>query len=140
MAEDRDCQVYVIEIMDRWHYLVAPGLPPGKRCYYVGQTSKDLTVRYKEHRSGRPWALGARPQSAKVFKKIRRKNGGVILRRNVDTILRRSMTEHLGRMTQEESERIEEAFVLKLRLDGHAVYPERVGRHLVPFKSYQENR
>ena len=140
MAEDRDCQVYVIEIMDRWYYLVAPGLPPGKRCFYVGQTGKDLTVRYKEHRSGRPRTAGARPQSATVFKKIRKETGGEILRKRIDTVLRRSMTEGIGWMSTDESEMIEEGIVLKLRRDGHAVYPKKVAKDLLPFESYRDNR
>lgn len=137
MAEDRDCQVYVIEIMERWYDLVAPGLPPGKRCYYVGQTSKDLTVRYKEHRSGRPWRPGAQPQSAGVFKRIRGNTGGKILRKNVDTILRRSMTEDFGFITERDSKTIEKALVLRLREDGHAVYPKKVAKDLIPFDSYR---
>jgi hypothetical protein len=70
---------------------------------------------------------------------MRNETGGEILRKNVDTILRRSMTENLGWMTQEESERIEEALVLELRLDGHAVYPEKVAKDLLPFESYRSS-
>jgi hypothetical protein len=50
--------VYIIEIMPKWYSLVAEGLPSGKCCFYVGQTSKDISERYKEHRTGRSRAIG----------------------------------------------------------------------------------
>ena len=96
-------------------------------------------MRYKEHRSGRPWTSGARPQSASVFKRMRSQNGEAILRKNIDTILRRSMTDHYGWVSKEESQDIEEALVLTLRKAGHAVNPKKLADDVIPFESYREN-
>ena len=132
-------QVYVIEIGTQWCDVVAPGLPEGKRCFYVGQTGERLTDRYKEHRTGRPFKKGRLIQPGKVFKRIREENGGETLRRNVDTFLLRSMTREYGTMSKAESEQLEEALIVYLRQNGHAVYPDGGAKDLIPFDTYLQS-
>lgn len=134
----RTWRVYVIEITPKWYSLVAEGLPTGKRCYYVGQTSKTLTQRYREHRTGRPSEpkeKGFNP-SGRVFRKMRRNQGGSTLRRNDDTILRRSMTQQYEPVaTEDEAKALENSLNDELREQGHTVYPKNDGS--VPFENYR---
>lgn len=126
----------MIEILPRWYDVGAPGLPAGRRCYYVGETGKELTERYREHRTGEV-LHGRRSKSpAQVFARMRKAQGGHALRRRVDVVLRRTMSDrYLPVATQEEAEALESQVVDELRVAGHAVYPKRVGS--VPFEAYR---
>lgn len=129
-------EIYVIEIMPQWYPLVAEGLPPGKRCYYVGQTSKSCSARYKEHRTGRSDGDPRFNRPGKVFTTMRNAQEGRTLRRNFDTTLRRTMTEGYELLKTEQDAIDQENWLNdKLRREGHAVYP--VGDGTLPFESYR---
>lgn len=126
-------RVYIIEVMPPWHELVAPTIAPGKRCFYVGQTGKDVSERYREHRVGvSPGRRAKRP--AEVFRKIRLAKGGADLVNKVDVKVRRTMFEGYPEMpTVAEAEALEASVVDALRADGHVVYPRGIGQ--IPFKA-----
>lgn len=126
--------VYVIEIMPRWHDLVAPGLPKGKRCFYVGQTGKSLTERFWEHRTGRRKDPSKGDASAKVFRRMRRYQGGSTLSRIHDVRLRRTLMDQVGPLDADASLELESATVDFLRDAGHCVYPKNVG--FTQFEAY----
>lgn len=132
----RGRRVYVIEIQPPWYELVAPGLPVGRRCFYVGETGKDIAERYREHRTGEV-LHGRRPKSpAQVFAKMRGAQSGAALRRRVDVVLRRTMSDRYPpAATPEEAGALEAQVVDELRRAGHAVYPKGVGS--APFEAYR---
>ncbi len=137
-AESREGRrVYIIEIMEKWHDLVAPGLPDNKRCYYVGETGKDVSERFYEHKSDRT-KPGRRPKRrARVFDKIGKENGGRTLRKNIDVVLRRGMMQAYDPQPDVHlAEALEASVVDELRRQGHCVYPRGVGT--TPFDSYRD--
>jgi hypothetical protein len=127
--------VYIIEIMPRWHNLVAPGLSDGKKCFYVGETSILVAERYSEHRTGRVPARRSMVKPGKVFNRLR-KETGKSLRRKRDVRLRRSlMREYRSQLDGEAAKALEWEVVDELRSQGHCVHPKGVGD--IPFKSYR---
>jgi hypothetical protein len=128
--------VYIIEIMPRWHSLVAPGLSDGKKCFYVGETSVAVAQRFKEHKTGRTTKERAIMKSGAVFRRIRNQSGGESLRRRRDVVLRASLTRKYPSQPDGEASRaLEWEVVDELRGQGHCVYPPKVGG--IPFKSYR---
>ena len=133
------CQVYVIEIMAQWYPLVAEGLPNGKRCFYVGQTSKDIGERFGEHRTGKPSGRGGFDRSGRVFRKMRNAQRDAPLLRNVDLKLRRTLTSRYEPLeTQDVAIELENRLTDELRAQGHAVYPKNNGGGGTPFDSYRD--
>jgi hypothetical protein len=131
-------RVYVIEIMPRWHELVAPGLPSGKRCFYAGETARSVAERYWEHRTG--WALPGRAQKtrARVFSKMAQARPRGHLVNGADLRLQRRMTRDLSPQPNRAAAVALEADVVdRLRSLGHCVYPEGVGT--IPFRDYAEH-
>ena len=130
-----DYNIYIIEIMSRWHSLVAPGLTEGKKCFYVGETKISVADRYREHRTGRVPAGRSMIKPAKVFNRLR-KETGKSLRRKRDVRLRRSrMSEYRPQPNSEAAKALEWEVVDELRSQGHCVHPKGVGD--IPFKSYR---
>ena len=129
--------IYVIEIMPLWHELVAPDLPEGKRCFYVGQTSHDVSVRYREHLTGTS-AGGRKPKTTvRALKPIFKAKGSVPLQRNHDVTLRRTMMADYPQLTElSEAEALESKVVDDLRALGHCVYPKKLGS--IEFQAYKQ--
>lgn len=139
----RERNVYVIEVMPQWHHLVAPNLPDGKTCFYVGETGRDIRERFREHLTGETKPGRKKKASVQPFKNMLARNGQVPLRRNQDMKLREQMTGDRGSVRRrkpgklaEAAKNLERDFVLELRREGHAVYPKRVGKDQIPFSSY----
>jgi len=129
--------IYIIEIMPRWHHLVAPDLPPGKRCFYVGQTSHDVAERYREHLTGKSKPGRRKKATVRALKPIFKAKGGAPLQRNVDVTLRRTMMAAYPTTTdQDEANDLEAKAVEDLRLEGHCVYPVGLGE--TDFAAYRE--
>ncbi len=128
--------VYVIEIMPKWHREVAPNLPSGRRCFYVGQTGRSVKERFREHLTGETKA-GRRPKRpARVFAKLQRANSGERLRNREDISLRRTiMARYEPQPDVPSAEKLEEQVVDDLRREGHCVYPKGLGT--VPFDDFQ---
>lgn len=131
--------VYILEITEKWHPLVAPGLAAGKRCFYVGETGHDPRERFKEHLTGKstPGRKAKRP--AKVIAKMRKHQGGTSLRRNDDLMFREVRARPYNKkpmITNGQSEAEERRAVLALRKAGHAVYPTGVGADVHAFGDY----
>jgi hypothetical protein len=127
----------VIEIMPRWHELVAPELPSRKRCFYVGETARSVAERYWEHRTG--WALPGRAEKARarVFSKMAQARPRGDLLNGEDVRLQRRMTLDLSPQPDRAAARSLEAVVVdRLRGLGHCVYPEGVGT--IPFRDYAD--
>lgn len=134
-------QVYIIEIMEKWYPEVAPDLPEGKRCFYVGETGKEPGVRFKEHRSRRSIG-GNPPSSGKIFKKMRRIRGLELLARNGDVRLRRKMagkyrsvSSKKAKVLKGKAKKLEGQVIDELRAQGHAVHPKQDGT--IPFEKYR---
>lgn len=130
---DRDAhrRVYIIEIASKWYPVVAPNIAAGARCFYVGETGRDVAERFKEHRLG---AIPSRKKkrAARVFARIRVANEEQPLKRGEDVTLRRRMFDDLDPVaTHEEADALEAQVIDDLRSEGHVVYPERFGS--VPF-------
>ncbi len=138
LDETRDgYRVYIIEISDKWHDLVAPGLPVGRRCYYVGETGKDVGERFKEHKTGRSKPGRREKRRAKVFARMDRENGGETLLKNEDVVLRRGMMkDYEPQPDKSGAEALEGSVVDELREQGHCVYPRGAGT--IPFESYRD--
>jgi len=135
-------RVYVIEIMPQWYDLVAPGLPSGKKCFYVGETGKDLGERFREHRTGKSLA-GKKQKRTRVFTRMRKSKGEQDLKNKVDLKLRRRMSEQhrpvrsaKARVLKAKADALEKLVIDELRLQGHAVYPKGPGTGSLPFGSY----
>jgi hypothetical protein len=130
-------RIYIIEVMPRWYPTVAPNVRPGKCCFYVGQTGKDVAERYREHRRGPRW--DRRPKRpVEVFRKIRAAKGGADLVNKDDLKLRRTMFEPYPVLsTQAEAEKREAEIVDQLRLEGHVVYPRGLGK--LPFRPDEDS-
>lgn len=129
-------RVYVIEIMAKWFDIVAPNLPAGRRCYYVGETGKTLGERYREHRTPKTVAGRREKRAAAVFAMMRKHQGERPLKRTVDVKLRRTISDLYREVaTREESEALEQQVIDYLRSEGHAVFPKGPG--LIPFGNYR---
>ena len=129
----RGYRVYIIDVMPRWYHLVAPGIAPGKKCFYVGQTGKDVSERYREHRVGVRYGRRAK-RPVEVFRKIRAAKDGADLINKVDVKLRRTMVEQFAEMPSvDEVGVLEASLVDELRAAGHVVYPRGLGQ--IPFKA-----
>ena len=136
-STSRQYTIYIIEIMPRWHYLVAPDLPPGKRCFYVGQTSHNVSERYREHLTGKSKPGRRKKATVRALKPIFKSKDGEPLERKVDVTLRRNMMAAYPTTTdQEEANDLEAKAVEDLRLEGHCVYPEGLGE--TDFAAYRE--
>jgi len=128
-------RIYIIEIMPKWHSLVAPDLPEGKRCFYVGETGKPIKERYWEHRTGNV-KPGRRSKRTAVFTKMRNSQDGEPLLPKIDVKLRRRMSEAFPSVeTQDDSEALEAVVIDGLRRDGHAVHPKGPGD--IDFEDYK---
>lgn len=128
-------RIYLIEIMPNWHLLVAPDLPDGKQCFYVGETGKDLTERYWEHHPGLA-KKGRRKKRTAVFTKMRNSQDGDELLKNHDVKLRRTRSKKYPVVaTTKESVPLEAQVIDQLRRRGHAFNPEKPGE--IDFKSYK---
>lgn len=135
-AQDEFRRPYVIEITSKWYPLVAPGLKPGRRCYYVGETGKDIDERLREHLTGE--ALhGRRPKSpTRVFGLMRRDQENKPLVKNKDVYLRRTISDPYGVVTGlDAATELEARIIDELRNEGHAVYPEGFGSR--DFRSFE---
>lgn len=129
-------RVYIIEIMPKWYDLVAPGLPSGKRCFYVGETGKDVSERFREHRTGGVKHGRRKKARARVFSRMANSNEGQALKKKEDLKLRRERMRSLPKQPDRESaEALEAATIDQLRREGHCVYPKGVGT--VPFEEYR---
>lgn len=133
-------RVYIVEIASRWHDLVAPGLPDGKRCFYVGETGRTVEERYREHRTGTVLSGRKAKRSAGVFAKLLAENNGEPLQRKRDVDLRRTlMARYQPQPTSDESQELERQVIDDLRSEGHCVYPkDRLRPHKFDFKAYRE--
>lgn len=130
-------RIYIIEIMPRWYSLVAPDLPEGKRCFYVGETGKSIKERYWEHRTGKV-KPGRRDKRTAVFAKMRNSQAGDELLRKTDVKLRRRLSEGYPSVeTTAESEALEALVIDELRGDGHAVHPKGPGT--IDFDDYRSS-
>ena len=129
-------RIYIIEIMPRWHSLVAPDLHEGKRCFYVGETGKDIEERYLEHRSGEVEPGRREKRRTKVLARISREKGEKELIDGVDIRLLRSLGgRYPSVMTTEQSVELESVVIDEFRGKGHVVYPDTAGA--VPFDKHR---
>lgn len=114
-------QVYVIQIREKWHPLVASDLQVGKRCFYVGVTGKDPLERLDEHLRGINSRGKPGDPSAKVFKKMRAQQGGRSLIRGEDVYF--SQRRARGPFdSREEAESVEKRTIETMRAQGHEIY------------------
>ena len=121
-------RVYIIEIMPKWHSLVAPDLPEGKRCFYVGETGKDVEERYLEHRTGEVAPGRREKRRTKVLSRIARQKGSAELEDGGDIRLMRSTAgQYPAASTVEDSEALEARVIDIYRRKGHVVYPDTAG-------------
>ena len=120
--------IYIIEIMPLWHHLAAPDLPAGKRCFYVGQTSHDVSVRYREHLTGKSTGGRSKKATVKALRRIFKAKDGGPLQRNVDLTLRRTMMAAYPQVADSvAADSLEAKAVDDLRELGHPVYPDGFG-------------
>lgn len=117
--------LYVIEITERWYSTVARDIQPGKRCYYVGETTKDPRERLFEHLTGHNSRNPERTMRSGVFARMRGSKPGA-LQCKVDAILRKELAAPYNDpplMSRDESEAAEARAIADLRAEGHFVYP-----------------
>lgn len=137
MTTQRQHTIYVIEILPIWHALVAPDLPDGARCFYVGQTAHDVAERYREHRTGQA-RFGRRSKKTvnalnPIFKA---KNGEALVNRR-DIALRRTIMKRYPKVTDPDAaNKLESQVVDQLRGEGNCVYPKGLGD--IPFDEYRD--
>lgn len=125
-------RIYIIEIMPRWHSLVASDLPEGKRCFYVGETGRDVEERYLEHRTGEVAPGRKAKRRTRVLARIAREKGQAELVDGVDIRLLRSLGGRYRPVrTTDESVQLESDVIDEFRGKGHVVYPDTAGT--VPF-------
>lgn len=136
-------RVYIIEIMPKWYELVAPELPDGRRCYYVGETAKELGERYREHLTGKSLA-GRKPKRTQVFTRMRKEQGGGSLKKKVDLKLRRTMSDAYrpvrskkAKTLNRKAKELESRVIDELRRQGHAVYPKGKESGSIPFQAHR---
>ena len=118
----------MIEILPVWHEVVAPGLEPGKSCFYVGETGKRIRERFREHRTGKADEGKRLKPPVKVFRKIFAANGGTELRDGRDVLLRHDINRNYRPVkTKADADALEAAVITELRKEGHVVYPKSRG-------------
>lgn len=126
-------RVYIIEIMPKWFGIVAPGIRTGQRCFYVGETGRNIEERYREHRTGESLP-GRRPKRpATVFGRMRKRQDGRPLLNKLDLKLRLTLSDkYLEVASQVEAQELEGNAIDDLRKQGHSGLPEE--RRLGPFR------
>lgn len=134
--------VYVVEIMPKWHEMVAPELPPGKSCFYVGETGKDdPRKRFQEHLTGESLPGERTKKPVRPIGRLLEANEGRPLIEGEDLTLRIDLAERFNKqpwLGKDAAQRAERRAVISLRRGGHAVYPKKLGSEKIKFSSYKQ--
>ena len=99
-----------------------PGLEPGAKCYYVGQSVHEPDCRYRQHKECRGKGASFRCICGAVRRTLTRRLSSPIVRRYGRWLKRELFEEYNPLPDRKEAEAMEEALARRLRIKGNGVW------------------